>query len=135
MILARLMVCSWICFLNSYSNQNIKQKIAEELTSRVEELLSIRVSVLTELRVLERNRSVVIKQISERNNELEKLKTQIIKRAAELERLQLHIKQAALAQKEAKDQVGSLVEPPLDILPKQAQKAIFTNGNCSFKIS
>lgn len=100
---------------------------AEELTSRVEELLSIRVSVLTELRVLERNRSVVIKQISERNNELEKLKTQIIKRAAELERLQLHIKQAALAQKEAKDQVGSLVEPPLDILPKQAQKAIFTN--------
>lgn len=78
-------------------------------------------SVLKELRQLERNRSAVIQLINERNNELEKLKGQISKRGLELERLQLHIKQALFAQKEAKERVDALIEPPLDLLPKHAQ--------------
>ena len=94
----------------------------------MQELLAIRVSVLKELRQLERNRSMVIQQINERNNELDKIKSQICKRTTELDRLQLNIKQAKLAQKEAKDRVGTLIEPPLDLLPKRAQESGFFNG-------
>ncbi|OTF82637.1 exostosin-like protein, partial [Euroglyphus maynei] len=71
-----------------------------------------------------RNRTSIIQELTEHNNELEKLKSTIGKKSSELERLQLHIKQAVVAQKEAKVLVGSLIEPPLNLLPKQAQEKI-----------
>lgn len=122
-----------VCLLQCPFNCLLKEHclVVNDLTSRVEELLDIRKSVLEELRQLEQNRSAVIKQISERNNEIDKLKAQISKRSTELERLQLHIKQAALAQKEAKGRVDALIEPPLDLLPKVAQQTIFINGKLS----
>lgn len=97
--------------------------LANELISRVQELLAIRVSVLKELRQFERNRSYVIKQINERNDELKTIKAQIIRKSNELDRVQLHIKQAELARKEAREWVDSLIEPPLNILPKHAQES------------
>ncbi|KAJ6224228.1 hypothetical protein RDWZM_002773 [Blomia tropicalis] len=106
--------------LNKYNLDNID---ANELISRVQELLAIRVSVLKELRQFERNRSYVIKQINERNDELKTIKAQIIRKSNELDRVQLHIKQAELARKEAREWVDSLIEPPLNILPKHAQES------------
>lgn len=110
-------------FLKLFQHQNYKFFfVVNDLTFRTQELLNIRQSVLKELRQLERNRSTVIQQLNEMNNEMEKLKTQLNRKSTELERLQLHIKQAAIAQKEAKDRVDSLIEPPLNLLPKQAQQ-------------
>lgn len=95
-----------------------------DLNIRVHELLRIRSSVLKELRSLERNRTSIIQELTEHNNELEKLKSTIGKKSSELERIQMHIKQAVVAQKEAKVLVGSMIEPPLNLLPKQAQEKI-----------
>ena len=101
----------------------------KDLNVRVRELLRIRSSVLKELRSLERNRTSIIQELTVHNNELEKLKSTIGKKSNELERLQLHIKQAVVAQKEAKVLVGSMIEPPLNLLPKQAQaKNFIENG-------
>ncbi|KAH9497700.1 Exostoses (Multiple)-like 3 [Dermatophagoides farinae] len=105
---------------NSIKNLN---KI-NDLNIRVHELLRIRSSVLKELRSLERNRTSIIQELTEHNNELEKLKSTIGKKSSELERIQMHIKQAVVAQKEAKVLVGSMIEPPLNLLPKQAQEKI-----------
>lgn len=77
---------------------------------------------------MERNRSKIIHDINEKNNELDRLKNFISKKSSELERIQIHIKQAVVAQKEAKDLVKSLIEPPLNLLPKNAQTKIFVNG-------
>lgn len=83
---------------------------------------------MEELKSLERNRSKIIHDITEKNNELDRLKNFISKKSSELERIQIHIKQAVVAQKEAKDLVKSLIEPPLNLLPKNAQTRIFVNG-------
>lgn len=95
--------------------------IAQVLTTRVEELLKIRSSVLLDLRQLERNRTLLIQELSYRNSQLEKLKTLITKKSTDLERIQLHIKQAEVAHEEAKALVGSLIDPPLSLLPNTAQ--------------
>ena len=81
------------------------------------------------MRQFERNRSSVIEQLNQKNSELEKLKINLGKKSTELERLQLHIKQTAIAQKEAKDRVDSLIEPPLNLLPKVAQQNVLDSRN------
>ncbi|XP_027201904.2 exostosin-3-like [Dermatophagoides pteronyssinus] len=109
--------------INDNSFKNLDK--INDLNVRVRELLRIRSSVLKELRSLERNRTSIIQELTVHNNELEKLKSTIGKKSNELERLQLHIKQAVVAQKEAKVLVGSMIEPPLNLLPKQAQAKNF----------
>lgn len=80
--------------------------------------------MLKELSQLEFNRTSINKLLAERNNELERLKLQIAKRSSELERLQLHIKQATVAEKEAKERIDLMIEPPLNLVPNEAQHQV-----------
>jgi alpha-1,4-N-acetylglucosaminyltransferase EXTL3 len=87
----------------------------EELKVRIDDLLRIKHSVLTELRYIEKDRAEKLKQKSEMDRLIEKLKAQATREQSELERLGVSIGQAKMLQKELAERNNPEVLPPLQL--------------------
>jgi chromosome segregation ATPase len=91
------------------------------LCQRVKELLAIRSSVRNELRQLESKRRLILEEITEFNNKLDLLKSQLNKKSTELERIHISLEQTKYAQKEVLMKSNALLVPPLQLLPQLPQ--------------
>jgi chromosome segregation ATPase len=100
------------------------------LCQRVKELLAIRSSVRNELRQLESKRRLILEEITEFNNKLDLLKSQLNKKSTELERIHISLEQTKYAQKEVLMKSNALLVPPLQLLPQLPQ----INGLINFLI-
>ena len=87
----------------------------EELKVRIDDLLRIKHSVLTELRYIEKDRAEKLKQKSEMDRLIDKLKAQATREQSELERLGVSIGQAKMLQKELAERNNPEVLPPLQL--------------------
>ena len=105
-------------------NPNFDHFLANDLENRVKELLLMRSSVRNELRQLESKRRDILQEISEYTNKLEVLKSQLMKKSSELDRIQVSLEQTKYAQKEVLLKSNALLAPPLQLLPSLPQ----TNG-------
>ena len=88
----------------------------DELKERIDDLLRIKHSVLTELRYIEQDRAEKLKQKSEMDRLINKLKGQATREQSELEKLRVSISQAHMLQKELAERNNPEVLPPLRIL-------------------
>ncbi len=100
------------------------------MCQRVKELLAIRSSVRNELRQLESKRRLILEEITEFNNKLDLLKSQLNKKSTELERIHISLEQTKYAQKEVLMKSNALLVPPLQLLPQLPQ----INGLINFLI-
>lgn len=101
--------------------KNFFSSIASDLCQRVKELLAIRSSVRNELRQLESKRRLILEEITEFNNKLDLLKSQLNKKSTELERIHISLEQTKYAQKEVLMKSNALLVPPLQLLPQLPQ--------------
>lgn len=88
-----------------------------ELKFRIEELLRIKFSVTSELRDLEAKRQHVQSEIALLNRRLEEAKMEAGKRRNELDRLQISLQQAKVAEKEAMERNTPRLGRPKPIAP------------------
>lgn len=88
-----------------------------ELKFRIEELLRIKFSVTSELRDLEAKRQHVQSEIALMNRRLEEAKMEAGKRRNELDRLQISLQQAKVAEKEAMERNTPRLARPKGIPP------------------
>jgi alpha-1,4-N-acetylglucosaminyltransferase EXTL3 len=86
-----------------------------ELKDRIDDLLRIKHSVLTELRYIEQDRAEKLKQKSEMDRLINRLKAQATREQSELEKLRVSITQAQMLQKELTDRNNPEVLPPLQL--------------------
>jgi hypothetical protein len=90
-------VSPWI----THQLSDIEQLKGLELKFRIEELLRIKLSVSTELRDLEGRRTRLQTELTGLSRKVEELKTEGGRRRNELDRLQISLQQALVAEKEA----------------------------------
>lgn len=87
-----------------------------DLKERIDDLLRIKHSVLTELRYIEQDRAEKLKQKSEMDRLISRLKAEATREQSELEKLRVSIKQAQMLQRELAERNNPEVLPPIRIL-------------------
>lgn len=110
----------------------------DELKRRIDDLLRIKHSVLTELRHIEQDRAEKLKKKSSLDQLIEKLRKEAEREQGDLERLRVSISQAQMVQKELAERNNPEVLPPLRILSEVSNnyvstslpKSICTMGTC-----
>ncbi|CAG7824964.1 unnamed protein product [Allacma fusca] len=107
----------------------------KELKLRIEELLRIKLSVSAELRGLEAKRQKLQTEISVLNRRLEEAKGEAGRRRNELDRLQMSLQQAKVAEKEAMERNTPRLGrpkpvPPLRYIPVYPYNAKLSNMYC-----
>ena len=87
-----------------------------DLKERIDDLLRIKHSVLTELRYIEQDRAEKLKQKSEMDRLINRLKAEATREQSELEKLRVSISQARMLQKELAERNNPEILPPVRIL-------------------
>lgn len=103
---------------------------ANDLKSRIEEMLRIKMSVGTELRELEAKRQRLQVEVSGLSQRIEELKQELLHQETELDRLKISVMQAQVAQREAVERNTPelalpkriLADAPPEILPKPSSQ-------------
>ncbi|KAF4528808.1 hypothetical protein B566_EDAN017311 [Ephemera danica] len=90
---------------------------ASELKFRIEEMLRIKDSVSLELRDLEARRQRLQAEVSNYNQRIEELKTEMLRQQTDLERLKISVEQAQVAQREAIERNSPELALPKRLLP------------------
>jgi alpha-1,4-N-acetylglucosaminyltransferase EXTL3 len=104
---------------------------ASQLKERIDDLLRIKHSVLTELRYIEQDRAEKLKQKSEMDRLINRLKAEATREQSELEKLRVSISQARMLQKELAERNNPEILPPVRVLsgPENNFNATKPEGN------
>ena len=105
-----------------------------EIKRRIEELLRIKDSVRTELRLLEQRRAGMLGEIQSLSSKIEKLRMEESKESKELERLKVSIEQVKIQQKEFIQRNTPDISPPLPLLasrPQPKTSGLLSHEECS----
>lgn len=97
---------------------------AQELKTRIEELIHIKGSVSSELRDMESKRQKLQVELTSYSRHIEQLRQDLLHQQTELSRLKMSVEQAQVAQKEAAIQNTPDLAMPLRLVPDSIPKVV-----------